>query len=137
VRRAKAWGSGLIIAVAAAAALMPPGPASVERYYARWLYPIIQSNLTAISNRSALVLFDLTIIVAALLFAGGWLVWFRRVRRERSIRPIGRGIVSTLTGAALVYLWFLAAWGLNYARPPLESVMPYDAARVTDRKSVV
>jgi uncharacterized protein YdiU (UPF0061 family) len=33
---------------------------------------------------------------------------------------------------AVVYLWFLAAWGLNYARPPLESQMPsFDAKKVT------
>ena len=32
---------------------------------------------------------------------------------------------------AVVYLWFLAAWGLNYARPSLESQLAFDASRIT------
>jgi hypothetical protein len=32
---------------------------------------------------------------------------------------------------AVVDLWFLAAWGLNYARPPLESQIAFDASRIT------
>jgi hypothetical protein len=30
-----------------------------------------------------------------------------------------------------MYLWFALAWGLNYARPPLESAIGYDQSRVT------
>ena len=97
MRKARLWGSGIVIAIAAAAAVFPPAPATVERFYARWLYPILQSNLTAVSNRSGLVLFDLTIIVVVLLFVAGWFTCLRRARRKRSIRPIGRGMVSTLT----------------------------------------
>ena len=47
------------------------------------------------------------------------------------MRSLGRGVVATLTLAAVIYLWFLAAWGLNYARPPLESALAYDASRIT------
>ena len=35
-----------LIAVAALVALMPPGAATVERLYARGLYPVIQSTIT-------------------------------------------------------------------------------------------
>ena len=112
-------------------ALFPPAAPIVERFYARGIYPNIQAHLTALSNRATLSLLDLTLTVAVAVLIGGWIYWLRRVRRERSIKPIGRGLFATLTGAAIVYLWFLAAWGFNYARPPLETMVPYDASRVT------
>ena len=112
-------------------ALFPPAAPIVERFYARWIYPTIQANLTALSNRSTLPVFDLTLLLVVAMVIGGWIYWLRRARRERSIKPIGRGLFATLTGAAIVYLWFLAAWGFNYARPPLETMVPYDASRVT------
>lgn len=120
-----------VIGVAAIAALFPPGPATVERFYARGLYPILQWNLTALSNRAGLALFDITLIGVGLIALSGWIYWFRRARKERSIRPIGRGLFATVTAASVLYLWFLIAWGFNYARTPIESVVPYDEARVT------
>ena len=120
-----------VIGLAALVALFPPAASLVERFYARWLYPNLQANLTALSNRTSFALFDLTSSVTILAVIGGWIYWLRRVRRERSIKPVGRGLLATLAGAAIVYLWFLAAWGFNYARPPLETKVPYDASRVT------
>lgn len=119
------------IAIAAIVAVFPPAPATVERLYARWLYPAFQANLTALSNRAAWPLFDFTLGIVIALLVGGWIYWLRRIRRERWFNPIGRGLFATLAGAAIVYLWFLAAWGLNYARPPLESVVPFDESRIT------
>lgn len=119
------------VAIAAAVALFPPSPATVERFYARGFYPALQAQLTALSNRAALSLFDLTLTVVVLAVIAGWISSLRRLRRERSLWPIARGAFAMLTAAAVVYLWFLAAWGLNYARPPLETVMAYDASRVT------
>jgi hypothetical protein len=120
-----------VVATAALVAVFPPPPHAVERWYADWLYPIIQANLTAISNRVSIPLFDIALVgvVGAMLVA--WLRWLRRAKRERSLRPIGRALAGTLTMGAIVYLWFLAAWGLNYARPRLESTLPFDAARIT------
>ena len=49
--------------------------------------------------------------------------WARAVRalwRRRLWAPAGRAAAATLTLAAVLYLWFLAVWGLNYARPPVE-----------------
>ncbi len=119
------------IVIAVIVAVFPPAPATVERSYARWLYPALQENLTAFSNRVAWPLFDLTLGIGIALLIGGWIYWLRRIRRERWFKPIGRGLLATLAGAAVVYLWFLAAWGLNYARPPLESVMPFVQSRIT------
>ncbi len=112
-------------------ALVPPSPATVERYYARGWYPAIQSRLTALSNGVALSLFDLTLALVVAVTIAAWVFWLRRARKQRSFKPIGRGLLATLTGAAVVYLWFLAAWGLNYGRGSLDTVLPYDASRVT------
>jgi len=121
----------MTIAIAATVALLPPAAPVVERFYARWIYPALQANLTALSNRSTLAVFDITLVLVVTMLVGGWIYWLRRVRRERSIKPIGRGLIATLTGAAMVYLWFLLAWGFNYARPPLESMIPYEPRRMT------
>lgn len=103
----------------------------MERFYARWLYLALQANLTSLSNRAALSLFDLTLTLAVVVLIGGWVFCVRRARKQRSFKPIGRGLFTTLTACALIYLWFLLAWGLNYQRPSLESVVPYDASRIT------
>lgn len=111
--------------------LAPPSAQTVERYYARGLYPFIQGNLTSLSNRSPVALFDITLALLILIVIGSWIYWLRRVRREKSIKPIARGLFATLAAASVVYLWFLAAWGLNYARPVLESQIPFEESRIT------
>lgn len=132
-RRPSAWVvMGLLaIAIAMTVAVAPPGSATVERFYARWLYPALQAQLTAVSNRVALSLFDLTLTLAVVVAIGGWTWCLRRARKQRSFAPLGRGLFTTLAAGALIYLWFLLAWGLNYQRPPLEAVVPYDASRIT------
>jgi hypothetical protein len=120
-----------LIIVATLVAMFPPGPGLVERYYAKWLYPILQGNLTALSNRSPIALFDVAVVVLSLTALGIWIWSIRLARKKQAIRSLWRGFVATLTLLAIVYLWFLAAWGLNYARPPLESQLTFDASRIT------
>src|SRR5207302_9182073 len=43
----------------------------------------------------------------------------------------GRAVVRSLVAAALLYLAFLAAWGLNYRRMPLVETLQFDRAGVT------
>ena len=120
-----------LLITAAIAVFYPPGMLTVERYYSRWLYPILQANVTSLSNRSPIALFDVAIVLFVLIAIGIWTWSIRLARKGQAIRSLRRGFVATLTLLAFVYLWFLASWGLNYARPPLESVLNYDAARVT------
>jgi hypothetical protein len=120
-----------LLSVAAIVAVFPPGEGTVERWYADWLYPIIQANITSLSNRTPIALFDITIIVVSLIAIGIWTWSIRLARRKQALRSLLRGFVATLTLLAIVYLWFLAAWGLNYARPPLESQLAFDKSKVT------
>ena len=121
----------VLLLVAAVVATFPPGELTVERYYSRWLYPIIQANLTSLSNRSPIALFDVAIVAFLVIAIGIWIRSIRLARKKQAIRSLWRGFVATLTLLAVVYLWFLASWGLNYARPPLESTRTYDASRIT------
>ena len=119
------------IGAAAVVALMPPGDAPVERWYADWLYPILQANLTSLSNRLPVALFDIAIVVFIAVLIVIWVRSIRAARKKQALGSLWRGVTSTLTLLAVVYLWFLAAWGLNYARPPLESQLTFDRARIT------
>lgn len=120
-----------LVGTAAAVAIFPPGAFAVERYYARWLYPILQANLTSLSNRAPIALFDVAIVGFSLIAISIWIWSIRLARKQQVRRSLWRGFAATLTLLAMVYLWFLAAWGLNYARPPLESQIPFDASRIT------
>ena len=120
-----------IVFLALLVALLPPGAVLAERWYADWLYPILQANLTSLSNRSPIALFDVAIAIFILIAIGIWSWSIRMARQKQAIRSLWRGLVATLTLLAIVYLWFVASWGLNYARPPLESTMKYDASRIT------
>jgi Protein of unknown function (DUF3810) len=108
-----------------------PQSDSVRRTYSERLYPIIQSSLTSLSNRTQLALFDVTISVAIALLLFIVVMAVLRARRRHSVRPVGRGLLASVLLLTAIYLWFLVAWGLNYARPALERTVAFDAARIT------
>ena len=120
-----------MVLTAIAVAVAPPGAASVERWYANSLYPVLQSKITALSNRSPIALFDVAIIAFALIAIGIWIWSIRLARKKQAMRSLARGAAATLTLMAVIYLWFVGSWGLNYARPPLESRLAFDASRIT------
>jgi hypothetical protein len=120
-----------VIALAAAAALAPLPPDSVERLYADRFYPALQSSLTSWSNQTAFALFDVVVVIGGLLLAAAWWRWIRGALRQRTVRPILKGLLNTLTVGGALYLWFALAWGLNYRRNPLEQAIGYDESRVT------
>ena len=120
----------VIIALAIVVAVFRPGQLTVEDMYARRAYPVIQANLTTISNQSPIALIDVGLVILIVILIATWVVSVRRAKKRR-LRGIGNALVSTITIAAVIYLWFLFTWGLNYARPSLESRLPYDASRVT------
>jgi hypothetical protein len=120
----------ITIAAAVLVALFRPGRLTVEDAYARRAYPIIQANVTAVSNQLPIALFDVALIASALLVVATWVIAFKRARKKR-LRAAGQALISTLAIASVIYLWFLVAWGFNYARQPLEARLPFDASRVT------
>jgi hypothetical protein len=123
--------SAAAIAGAATLAVVRVPANLVEYYFADWLYPAVQTRLTAWSNAAAFALFDLLIGFAATLAIVLWGRWIAQAVSGRRLGPLIRGAFVTVALASAGYLWFLGAWGLNYARPPLESAIAFDSARVT------
>lgn len=120
---------GLVLS-AGVAAVTPVPPALVERVYSTGVYPVFQRILTPISNQAPFALIDL-------LIAGG-VVWFvflalavRRLFRRGEKRVVQRVVVCAILPAAALYLAFLAFWGFNYRRVPLEEKLDFDATAVT------
>lgn len=119
-----------LVALAVLSAVAPRPASVVERVYSHGAYPALQRRLTAASNVVPVAVFDLVVIVAS-----GWLLWrwtavvvAGRSRRWPAAR---RALVSTVTLAAGLYLWFVLAWGLHYARPPIEARLALPSVVVT------
>jgi hypothetical protein len=132
MRRRAAEGRGIrvtmLIAAAAAAALIPMPAEKVEGLYSERFYPAIQGPLTMITNLVPVALFDVAAVALLLLLVA---LFVRRVRRLGALRGIVRTVTILVGIAAVAYLLFLALWGLNYRRVPLEQKLDYDRSRVT------
>ncbi len=120
-----------VVALAVAVAWLPRPAAWVERVYAGTLYPALQAALTTASNALPIAIFDVALVVAA----GGalwlWVDAVARARRTRAVQPLLRAGRVTAVVVAAAYLWFVAVWGLNYARPPLDARLGLPAAPAT------
>jgi hypothetical protein len=119
----------LVLVGAALAGLVLPIPATaVERYYSSLVFPWLQARLTSASNLSSVAWFDLFVVVAGT----GLLVRCVADLMSRRV-PVAlvRIVLRLATVGAIVYLAFLATWGLNYRREPLRQKVPYTQERVT------
>ena len=118
----------LAASAAVAATFVPrPGPA-VERWYSLGVYPYIQNAVTLVSSLVSVALLDVAVIVALAC----WISLVMRQWRHQGARGgLKVGLVSLVITVSVVYVVFLAVWGLNYRRVPLETKLAYDAARVT------
>jgi hypothetical protein len=117
-----------LVAVAACAALAPIPQRAVERWYSSAVYPLLQHVLTPLSNLVPFALFDVLIVGAV---AAAAVAVYRRVRASGLARGVARAAGALVVAAAVVYLAFLATWGLNYRRVPLVEKVAFDPARVT------
>ncbi len=119
-----------VILAAALLALTPMPRQTVERVYSRGLYPIVQPRLTALSNSTPFAWFDALVV---LTIGATVVMWTVRLRHRKA--GIGRTLagltVDTMAVGAVLYLWFLAAWGLNYQRQPLREQLDFHEDRIT------
>jgi hypothetical protein len=119
-----------IIVAAVVVAVMPLPRGAVERVYARGVYPLLQPRLTMLTNSTTFAWFDLIVLLVVGSLGVMWIVGLRR-RHGRALATIGGLALDTAAMAAVLYLWFLLAWGLNYRREPLSAQMDYAEDRVT------
>ncbi len=124
------WLSAVLVVLALTLALATLPTAGVERVYSRGWYPAVQPFVTSFSSLFPIAIFD--VFVAALAI---WAVWrlypaVRAARPDR-LRMWGIALLDLMAGASVVYLLFLALWGLNYRRVPLDAQLDFSTARVT------
>jgi hypothetical protein len=116
-----------VVAAAVLLALAPLDPSLVEEWFSTGMYLRVQRVLTPLSNVLPVAWLDVLSLAAAI-----WLVrlWWRSFRRtEASAWPrVGRAAATTVTAAAVVYLAFLALWGLNYRRVSVPQRLVLDRA---------
>ena len=113
--------TAVIVVVAIICAVFPFPALTIERVYSTDWYLRIQSVMTTASNTIPIALLD--IAVACLLILAIEIV----VSRTRVLGPkraFKRNLLTAVGAAAWLYLLFLALWGLNYRRVPLEEDPP-------------
>jgi hypothetical protein len=122
------------VAVIALICAVAPFPAdTVERFYSTDWYLRIQGVLTTASNTIPIACLDLA--VACLLILAIELV-VSRTRRMGPKRAFKRNLTTAVAAAAWLYLLFLALWGLNYRRIPLEQKLDYEQSRLTREAAI-
>ena len=122
-----------IVLVAISLALAPFPPQTIERVYSTNWYLRIQAFLTTASNTIPIAWLDLA--VACLVIAGVELV-ISRIRRFGPKPALVLNLLTAARAAAWLYVCFLALWGLNYRRVPLEQKLDYDQTRVTREATI-
>lgn len=126
-----------IVLLAIAAALGPIPPRLVESVFSSRIFPALQGMLTALSNLVPFALFDV-LIVAGVVGVVAIVVRGARTGRSGGWLFAGRRAISQLVVlVSLAYLLFLAAWGLNYRRVPLQDKLRFDTARVSHDAAAV
>jgi hypothetical protein len=129
-----------LILAAAILALAPLPRQTVERVYSRGVYPLVQPRLTALSNSTPFAWFDALVVITVVATLAMWITRLSLPRRsgeaakagQKSIgATIGQLTLDTAAIAAVLYLWFLFAWGLNYQRQPLREQLDFRDDRIT------
>jgi hypothetical protein len=119
---------GLIFGLALLAALAPLPPGAIERWYSAGFFPFLQRPLTSMSNLVPVSLFDVLWIGA---IAAAVVIARRRFVAHGGIRGAARLGADLAKAAAVVYLLFLLAWGLNYRRVPMFEKVVFEPSRIT------
>ena len=120
-----------VVAAAGIAAVLPWPESVVERWYSTGLYPLLQQPMTGLSNRVPFALADIALLAAISAWLFMAVFQLRRSGRRQIGVALGRIATRTLVAAAAIYLAFLALWGLNYRRLPLERKLGFDAGGLT------
>ena len=116
------WVVSLIIALIVFISPIPSW--IIEDFYSRDMYPWLQGIVTTVTNPLPLAVLDLILIVVAIA------VLYRirrlfRVLRQRGIMDAlweaARRLVRAVCVVAVLFYW---AWGFNYRRMPLETIIP-------------
>jgi len=107
----------LAVAIAAVLAVWRPPSGWVEERYTNGFYLGLDRIVRAVTERVPFAVGDVLLLVAiAALFA--WWVLAIRNRATRRRRLISL-LSQTAAALAVIYIWFVVFWGLNYDRVPV------------------
>jgi hypothetical protein len=123
----------LAVALALVTAFVPISPGWVERVYSRSVYLSFQPFLTTASNFVPIALLD---VAVGMILAWLGIAFVRDSRAHGVARATARSAITLVVTVSVIYLLFLATWGLNYRRVPLEAKLPFDRSRVTQGGAV-
>jgi hypothetical protein len=126
---------GLVIA-ALIVALVPLPASWVEALYSERAYLAVQRVLTPASNRIPFAAFDLLLVLVALWLIGVLVAFVRGWRKPGIVRSFRALVMRLALTAAVVYLAFVAAWGLNYRRAPLATRLAFSRERATPQATL-
>ena len=122
----------ILILSAITAAVAPLPSAWVERLYSRGVYPILQQAITPVSNLVPVALLDIASVLPLAFFT---VTVVRDLRMRGPRTAVRRALLRLVTAAAAVYLLFLASWGLQYRRVPLQEKLDFDGSRVSEESA--
>jgi hypothetical protein len=115
-----------IVAIAAAAAWAPLPADAIERWFSSGFYPRLQHVVTTFSNLVPFAWLDVLLIVGGAAAVVSLVRTGRRTWLTRSITVALHGVARILVAAAILYVVFLASWGLNYRRVPMTQRLVLD-----------
>ena len=121
-----------VVVLALALALLPLPTWWVEQWYSRGFYARIQPVASRISGVVPFALLDVAVIVL-LAALTSWA--FRRYRAAGFAGTLRAALPGLILLGSVIYLWFLAAWGMNYRRVPLQERLAYDSSRLTRERA--
>ncbi|MEO6212294.1 MAG: DUF3810 family protein [Vicinamibacterales bacterium] len=121
-----------LLILALGAAFVPLPAAAVERIFSGGIYPVIQRTLTRISNLSPVALLDVTVGMLLVVWLLRLIVRARSAGRKTSAAA---ALLRLGRAGAVLYLLFLALWGLNYRRVPLEEKLDFNRSRITTERA--
>lgn len=123
----------LVVALAGLAAFAPIDAYVVERWYSTGIYPFLQQVMTPVSNLVPFAVLDVLAVAALLVVIVVLVRSILLARRKRSLTPILATGARLITAGAVVYLVFLAVWGLNYRRVSMTERLVLDRSAASSQ----
>jgi Protein of unknown function (DUF3810) len=122
----------ILIAVAVALQIVPLPANWIEHSYANGIYAALARRFVPLANAAPFTIGDVLFCAIVLGVIAYWIAGWRRSRAPRAARA-GAMVLRTAAIAAVIIIWFDAAWALNYRRVPIVGRVAFEPARLNAR----
>jgi hypothetical protein len=121
-----------LIAIAALLQLLPLPADWIENTYANGIYAALARTFVPLANATPFTLGDVLLIAIVLGVIAYWIAGWRFIGGARRARALKLAL-RTAAIAAVIIIWFDAAWALNYRRTPIVKRVAFDPVRLNAR----